>query len=283
LTSKPDRKSTVQWKRTHGRVSLLIVTSTVFAMTLTAQVMSKTTRRECVMLLPLDTLTPYVSDPDECVVKTAPASTFKIPHALIALEAGVVTDPLELVPWDRTSQPFAAWERDHSLDSAVKSSVVWFFQRTARLIGRARMRDWLAELHYADDEFEGDVTLFWLNGDLVISPYEQLDFLRRLFRYEVPIKCQHVDVVKSAFTMPLGKVTNATGTHDFELHWRGLTSLHAKTGNTKVGEERVSWIVGCIETDTREYVFVSRVRAQEELSGMAGAELALKVLNDHGP
>jgi hypothetical protein len=70
LTLTPDRKSTVQWKRTNGRMSLLIVTSTVFAMTLTAQVMPKTTRRECVMLLPLDTLKPYVSDPDECVVKT---------------------------------------------------------------------------------------------------------------------------------------------------------------------------------------------------------------------
>ncbi len=38
------------------------------------------------MVWPLDDPTPYVSDPDECAVRTAPASTFKLPHALIALE-----------------------------------------------------------------------------------------------------------------------------------------------------------------------------------------------------
>ena len=105
---------------------------------------------ECVMVQPLDGSAQYLSDPAECAVKTSPASTFKIPHALIALETGVVPSPLEIVNWDETLQPFREWERGHSLDSAVKWSVVWFFQRTAEWIGRQRMLEYFEKLGHAD-------------------------------------------------------------------------------------------------------------------------------------
>ena len=240
-------------------------------------------RGECVLLLPLDAETPYVTDPDECAVPTAPASTFKIPHALIVLDTGVVSDPLERVARDGAKQPFPTWERDHSLDSAMKSSVVWFFQRTAALIGRERMKQSLTELGYAQDTFEDDVTSFWLNGDLVVSPDEQLRFLHRLVRYELPVDRRIIDAVKAAFTMPPGKITNAAGVHDFGLTWPRLRVLRAKTGYTRVGDERVSWIVGHIETDARQFVFVSRVRAQEDIPPTASIDLALRVLNARRP
>jgi beta-lactamase class D len=113
-------------------------------------VTAQTGLSECVVVQPLDGSARYVSDPAECTVKTSPASTFKIPHALIALETGVVPSPLEIVNWDETLQPFREWERGHSLDSAVKWSVVWFFQRTAEWIGRQRMLEYLEKLGHAD-------------------------------------------------------------------------------------------------------------------------------------
>ncbi len=149
------------------------------------------TRRECVMLQALDGSAPYVSDAAECAVPTAPASTFKIPHSLIALETGVVQNAFDLVKWDRSPQPFPAWERDHSLDSAVKASVVWFFRRTAALIGRERMIESLKNFEYSADSFDADLTMFWLNGDLVVSPREQMRFLGRLMRHDLPVKPQH--------------------------------------------------------------------------------------------
>jgi beta-lactamase class D len=240
-------------------------------------------RRECVMVQGLDGSAPFVSDAVECAVKSAPASTFKIPHALIALETGVIADALDLVKWGGSKQPFAAWERDHSLDSAMKASVVWFFQRTAALIGRDRMRDHLKRLAYADDTFEGDLTTFWLNGDLVVSPEEQFRFMRRLVQYALPVDRHRVDAVKAAFLMPSGTITNASGVHDFRLDWPEPVVVRAKTGNTTVGEERVSWLVGHLEVQNRQYVFVSRVRATETLSGTAGADLAVQALNAHRP
>lgn len=242
-----------------------------------------TAAHECVLLQRLDEAAPYVSDADECAVPTAPASTFKIPHALIALATGAVSGVGEVVPWDGTRQPFPAWERPHSLDSAVRSSVVWFFQRTARRIGPDRMRDSLRALDYAADTFDGDVASFWLNGDLVVTPEEQLRFLRRLARFDLPARRELMAAVLETFRMPPGLITNASGSHDFRLDWPGPLVVHAKTGNTTVAEQRVSWLVGYVESRGITYAFVSRVRADDALAGTAGADLARRVLNARKP
>jgi beta-lactamase class D len=239
--------------------------------------------RECVLVQALDGSAPIVSDPAECGVKTAPASTFKVPHALIALETAVVTDPRALVPWDGTKYGRPLWEQPHSLDSAMKSSVLWFYQRTAALIGRERMLMSLKRLGYGTDTYDGDQTMFWLNGDLVVSPLEQLDFVSRLTQYKLPAERKHVDAVKAAFTMPPGSITNATGTHPFALTWPAPLVVRAKTGNTTVAGERISWVVGHVESHGRGTVFVARVRSANDLSPQAAADLALRALNAQRP
>ena len=93
-------------------------------------------------------------------VATAPASTFKIPHALIALQTGVVT-PSTIVKWDGKPRDFDVWRRDHTLESSIRWSVYPFFQHTARLIGRDRMIQSLRSIGYAADSFDGELTTFW--------------------------------------------------------------------------------------------------------------------------
>ena len=92
-----------------------------------------------------------------------PASTFKIPHALIALQTGVVTDPDAMVLWDGIRMWSPAWERPHSLATAIRDSVVWFFQRTAVAIGRDRLHESLKSMRYGNTEVAGELTTFWLD------------------------------------------------------------------------------------------------------------------------
>jgi beta-lactamase class D len=263
-----------------GMLLVLATTLTHLALAATPPAATEPWRRECVVIAELGgESAPYVSDAAECAVASSPASTFKLPHALIALETGVVADPLAPVPWDGKERAFPAWNRDHSLDSAVKNSVVWFFQRTAGLIGREKMLAWLEKLDYAADSFEGELTMFWLNGDLAVTPLEEVRFLRRMLRYELPALRRHVDVVKTAFLMPEGKITNAAGSHDFVLAAPQPPVVRAKTGNTQLKGENVSWLVGEIEANGKAYVFASRVRSSETLPTTAGAELARQALN----
>ena len=57
-----------------------------------------------------------------------PASTFKIPHALFALDAGTVQDEFQLFRWDGTRRDIESWNRDQDLRSSMRNSTVWVYQ-----------------------------------------------------------------------------------------------------------------------------------------------------------
>jgi beta-lactamase class D len=234
---------------------------------------------ECVVLAPLNGAE-VVFGGDECARRTLPASTFKIPHALIALEAGVVTDT-SVIKWDGTKRDYDVWNRDQTLDSSIKMSAVWVFQQFAAAIGRDRELSQLRAFRYGSATFEHEVTSFWLNGDLQISPREEVAFLRRMYSYDLPVARRHIDTVKAAMTMPRGKILSAAGAFDFPLQWPDAV-VRAKTGNGTVNGERASWLIGEIETGGRQYVFASRATGAT-LVNNAGAALALRVLNTIDP
>jgi beta-lactamase class D len=237
---------------------------------------------ECFVFARLGEPRPFVSNATECDLKTAPASTFKIPHALIALDTGVVTAET-VIKWDGTPRDFESWQRDHTLDSAMKSSVLPFFQRTARSIGAERMRTGLTSTGYASDTFDGEISTFWLNGDLVVSPLEQVAFLQRLFSGSLPTSPGHVSTVTNAIRMPTGQILNAAGSQPFVLNWPAATVVRAKTGNTRVNGEQVSWLVGALELKRITYTFAARKRSSAPLERTAGTAVAIRGLNAQRP
>jgi beta-lactamase class D len=111
-----------------------------------------------------------------------PASTFKIPHALIALESGVVTDENARFVWDVRPRGVSAWDKDTSLAEAIAPSTVWVFQTIARRLGHAREAEAVRRLDYGNLDVGEPRNLphFWLSGPLAISASEQVRFLTRL-------------------------------------------------------------------------------------------------------
>jgi beta-lactamase class D len=239
---------------------------------------------ECVVVAALDGASAdRVFGGDECNRRTLPASTFKVPHAVIGLATGVIT-PETVLKWDGQKHAYASWQRDHDLDSAMKNSVLWFFQRIARAVGREGELQHLRAFAYGSQSFAREVDRFWINGDLTISPREQVAFLKRMFSDDLPVDRRHIETVKAAMTMPPGKVLNAAGTHPFPLAWPQGTIVRLKTGNGGVADERASWVIGAIESGGRSYVFASRVRSSTRpLPTTAGADLAVRVLNTIAP
>ena len=122
---------------------------------------------ECVVFAPLDGPETVVGG--DCSHRTLPASTFKVPHALIALQTNVVT-PTTVIKWDGVKRDYPVWNSDQTLESAIRMSAVWVFQQFATAIGRDRELESLRAFRYGSAKFEHEVTNFWLNGDLQISP-----------------------------------------------------------------------------------------------------------------
>ena len=61
----------------------------------------------------------------ECRRPLSPCSTFKIFNSLAGLQSGVLKDEHTLFAWDHTPQPLPAWEKDHTLATAVRDSSRW--------------------------------------------------------------------------------------------------------------------------------------------------------------
>lgn len=165
-----------------------------------------------------------------------PASTFKIPNALIALDLGVVKDENELFKWDRKPRLRKEWEKDLTLQEALRVSAVPVFQDIARRVGNERMQKGVQRLGYGNQDIRGGIDQFWLSGNLRISAMEQIAFLRKLHGGLLGVSPVAQDVVKRMLI-----VDNAP-TH----------VLRAKTGTVIRATKPVGWWVGWVErrTDT---------------------------------
>jgi len=165
----------------------------------------------------------------------SPASTFKVPHVLFALDAGVVRDEFQVFEWDGEKRWLDAWNRNQNLRSSMRNSVVWVYQQFARQIGEAREREYLESVDYGNADPSGGVDRFWLDGNLRISAVEQIEFLRRLYYNELPFKVEHQRLVKDLMINEAGN------------EWRNEWILRAKTGWQARVEPNVGWWVGWVE------------------------------------
>ena len=76
-----------------------------------------------------------VFDQARATKRYSPASTFKIPHTLFALDVGAVRDKFQVFRWDGIKRSFAGHNQDQNLRSAMRNSTVWVYELFARDIG----------------------------------------------------------------------------------------------------------------------------------------------------
>jgi beta-lactamase class D len=220
-----------------------------------------------------------------CQLRVTPASTFKIPHALAALDAGVLRDENEILAYDGSDVPFESWKRDHTLASAIRYSVVWFFQRVAERLGMDREREYLRRFDFGNADPSSALRTFWLGGSLLVSPEEELRFLLRFYQHELPVSDRASSIVRRILVQPRNFVVNALGEQPFGGPWPEGTILSAKTGRAKdASGEDVRWLVGHVERAGREWVFVSCVVGgpESDSSPSAAIDLAASSLQSAG-
>ena len=214
-----------------------------------------------------------------CGMRLSPQSTFKIPHALAALDAGVLPNADAVFKYDGQAVDFASRRIDHSLASAMRDSVVWLFQDISTKLGEQRERAYLDSFEYGNRDASGGLTTFWLGRSLAISPEEQLTFLQKLYFGKLNVTPAATKIVRQILIQPSGKVTNARGEHAFAAPWPKGTVVSAKTGSGPAGDgNAVRWLVGHVERGSRSWFFVSNVVGNADLSANAAIELAERAL-----
>ena len=190
------------------------------------------------------------SDVKRCREAVVPASTFKIPHSMIALEIGLVEGPDTLLRWDGKRYSLDDWNQDLKFRDAFRLSCVPCYMALARKIGEQREREWAEKLAYGNHDVSGGVDKFWLSGGLRISPLQQIDFLRRFDQNKLPISERSADMVRDIMTL------------DVTEHY----VLRGKTGSTAPPDEprELGWFVGWIEIGERRVFFATLLDGHAE-------------------
>ncbi len=172
-----------------------------------------------------------------------PASTFKIFNSLVALEAGVIKDENEVVPYGGQPQRMKAWEQDMDMRHAIRVSNVPVYQELARRIGLPRMRHYLALAQYGNADTGDMVDRFWLEGPLEISAIEQIDFLKRFVQRRLPFSERNITIVRD--------LLKQEETPQY--------AMFAKTGWADKYQPNVGWLVGWVERGEKVYPFAINI------------------------
>ncbi|GAB1371509.1 class D beta-lactamase [Candidatus Kapaibacterium sp.] len=193
-----------------------------------------------------------------CSQKYSPASTFKIPHSLIALETKAVSTIHDTIRYNGIPKDIPEWNQDHDLASAFKNSVVWYYQDMANRIGDSAMKFWLDTLKdYGTMLRPGDLDKFWLDGSLVISLDEQVNFLEKLAENKLPFRKGVLDTAKTIMI--------------FEK--KPTYTIYAKTGLSNTSN--VGWFVGWVEKKDNKFVFATNIKSKDSLSSKFMADRVL--------
>jgi len=196
-----------------------------------------------------------------------PASTFKMVNTLIGLETGIIKGEDFVIPWDSIARQIPEWNHDHNLKSAFQNSVVPWYQELARKIGTEKMQFWVAKTNFGKmDISTKNIDLFWLAGNSRITPFEQLDFQKRLIKNELPFAQNNVNLLKKIMI----------------LEETPENTFRGKTGWAVMENKNVGWLVGYLEKGSKKYVYVINVESKDEDTGLfkkSRIEITLKILN----
>jgi beta-lactamase class D len=190
----------------------------------------------------------WSNDFERCDSGFLPASTFKIPNSIIALETGVVKNDSTLFKWNGEKRRLPVWEQDLTFADAFRASCVPCYQEIARNIGPARMNEYLKKLNYGNMKVDSsNIDVFWLEGDSRISMNQQLDFITRFYKGELPILTRTRDIVKRMM------IIDDNGKYIFS----GKTGWSIRNGNNN------GWFAGYLETKNSVYFIVTNIEPRE--------------------
>lgn len=205
----------------------------------------------------------------------SPSSTFKIPHSLIALEEKAVQSPGEVFNGPR--QPFlvdgksflpAPCEQDITFQDAYKNSCITVYQEIARLIPRNTYERYMREMAYGNQDIGGTaIDTFWLEGNLNITPLQQINFLEALYKEELGAFSQQTQ--NTVKTMMLSETTPEY-------------KISAKTGWVFTTETNLGWWVGWVEKQEKVTFFALNLDLTKPELAPSRASIGKEILKQTG-
>ncbi|QEN89987.1 class D beta-lactamase [Labrys sp. KNU-23] len=208
-----------------------------------------------------------------CDKPITPASTFKIAISLMGYDSSLLKS--EHVPALPFREGYADWvpEWRTSTDptSWMKNSVVWYSQQVTRSLGKLRFKRYVAEFDYGNQDVAGDpgkqngLTHAWLSSSLKITPLQQLDFLERMVRHQLPVSNHAYDMTTRI--LQLAPLSNG-----WEIHGKTGSGAPRRSDGKLDLDHAYGWFVGWANRDGRNVAFVRQVQMADKGTVRAGLQ-----------
>ena len=202
-----------------------------------------------------------LSQQGTCDQRITAASTFKIALSLMGYDAGYLTD--EHLP----ALPFRAgyadwlpsWRVTTDPTRWISESVVWYSQRLTEWLGAERLQHYVTAFGYGNEDLSGDpgknngLTQAWLSSSLKISALEELAFLEKIVRHELPVSTRAYEMT--------GRITRLPSTaNGWEVHGKTGTGSPIKPDGSADDAHSFGWFVGWATKGGRTIVFVRSIQ-----------------------
>ncbi len=218
----------------------------------------------------------FIYNLNRCSRRMSPASTFKIFLSLVALESNVALDENLVIPWNKIPTGNPAWEKDMNMREALTVSSEGYFKELAKKIGAVEIQKWLDTIRYGNKQIGQDIERCWVNDTLLITPDEQVGFMKKLYFDKLPMSQRSQRIVRN---MLLQEETT-----DYKLYF--------KTGTKMNGTNSLVWLIGFIErretqkgvvtkkeeTNSRPYFFAMNYETATD--SLASREKRIEILKD---
>ena len=206
-----------------------------------------------------------IHDIEHATLRVAPDSTYKIYDALFGLEEGVITPEDSFIAWNGKNYPFETWNSDQTLQSAMTSSVNWYFQAIDEQLASTNIRNYIQQIGYGNENVSGRLSTYWLESSLKISPVEQVKLLTKLQNNSLGFSSENINAVKDAICLS----SSDAGT------------FYGKTGTGRVdGQDVNGWFIGYIETADNTYFFATNIGADSDATGGNATEITMSILSN---
>jgi beta-lactamase class D len=104
---------------------------------------------------------------------------------------------------------------------------------------------------YGNRDIGGGLDRFWLEGDLRITPLEQVELLRRLYAGELPFSARSQEIVRRVMRMEEGEGWSLSGKTGWAREFDGDAVQHTV------------WLVGWVEREGRPHFFATLIRSDQ--------------------
>jgi len=187
---------------------------------------------------------------ENCKKRLTAFSTFKIPLAVMALDAELIKDENQIIKWDGKKRARVAWNQDQNAKTWLRDSVVWVSQEFTTKLGHEKFKKYLNDFKYGNADISSGITTAWLNypddkiKGLTISPYEQVDFMKRLWTNDLPVAKRAMQITQEISyleTTPKG----------FKIY--GKTGSQSYKSNQK---RKAGWFISRVSDGKKDYITV---------------------------